>query len=154
MFRRIRQLFQAWYERRINFRYGVMQFVANIAFLQMKRGDYLILTPPSKRLGEVKVICKDLRPMLSFQYWEPKLDLAAIKPWQFPHYEVIVELEKFQYRRGVRPSEEGEIEWEEWDPIHDGTKHPVIWELRDLFLAQAFYSGIRKDHVKNEATSL
>ena len=153
MISRIKSYLRTWYENQISLPHGIMQFVANVAFCQLGRTEYLKLTPTDKRMGEIKVTCSDSRPTMTFTRWPEGEDFKD-SVWKFPHHQVIVELDKFQVRMGKRPREDKPVIWGDWKVEHfKDTKDQALLGLKDIFLAHAFYPWIRKDQAHKEGES-
>lgn len=139
-----------WYESRISIPFGVRAFIGNILWCTPARDQQLTLTAPSQSISDITVTVADFRPVLRFQHWKQGEDFKD--QWKLPHYEVIVELNKFQIRKGARTAiDKSPVFSNEWNVYEKLDEHEALYELRDLFLASAFYNPIRKEHFREIA---
>ncbi len=123
--------FRNAYESQINIQYGIHQFIANCAFVQLEKSEHLILSSPSPYLGEVTVSTHDMRPMLTYKYWPKNMEFRE----EMPKVQCIIEL------RGLQVRSVGDTDWQLVTMEDERVKH-----LKDLFLAFAFYPSLRAEH--------
>lgn len=124
---------QQLYEELISLPHGIAQFIGNVASIQLTKLQYLVLTSPSKHLGDLYLTTYDSRPLLRYKWWPKGMEWKE----DMPECEVIVEL------RGMQVRDLGKEEWELVDMSDERLMH-----LRDLFLGFAFYQPLRKEHVR------
>lgn len=129
---KFRIAFRKYYEARISLPYGIAQFIGNVAQIQLNTREYLVLNPPSKYLGDIRVTTFDSRPLLTYKWWPNGAEWKE----QMPEVECIVELRGFQIR------DLGKNEWEIMKDFED----PRLVHLKDLFLSFAFYPSLREEH--------
>lgn len=136
MYRTIRDYllrkFREVYENRIQVKFGIHQFLNNVAFIQLSNEEQLTLPPASSYGYEITLTTVGLRPLLRYRYWPKGMEFKG----DLPEVEVIVEKNcLFQ----VRPAGQN-IEWE----LVDLTDERVA-VLKDLFLGFAFYPPLRPE---------
>lgn len=142
MFKRIREFFlrkyRTWYEDRINLQYGINQFLANVAFIQLTHEEFLILNPPSAYCGDIHLTTEGMRPVLTYSVWLEGMEYPK-EHRHLPTAKVIVERDKFQVWNQ---------ETSEWDYVT--IKDERVRHLKDLFLAFAFYPPLRAEWKKKK----
>ncbi len=125
--------FRKRYEARVSLPFGISQFIANVAFIQLSKEEYIDLNPCSSAIGTIRVTTTDMRPMLTYKYWREGMEWTE----SLPMIQVIVEQRGFQLRElGAKTASEWELV-----TIEDAR----VAVLKDLFLAWAFYAGLRPD---------
>lgn len=134
----IKTWFRKRYEARVNLRFGYLQFLGNFASLQLTPEEYVDLNSPSKRTGDIRITSNDARPMLAFKYWPPGKDWSEDLPV------VRLILEEKRIMLSEQESEAPAI----WDNVE--LTHPIVNELKDLFLAFAFFPSMRPEHKKKK----
>lgn len=130
--------FREWYENRISLPFGIRQFQANVAFIQVTNEEFLMLNPPSNYCGDIYLTVEGARPTLTYPVWLPGMEYPK-DPKNLPVVNMIIENDsKFQIK--------GETDWE---PIT--LMDPRIAPLKDLFLGFAFYPSLRKEMKQKKA---
>lgn len=126
--------FRAYYENRVSIPWGIAQFMANVAYIQLNKEEYIELNPSSQRMGTIRLTTSDMRPMLTYKFWEEG------KAWadDLREVQVIVELRGFQVKWKDQPANE-------WDLVVGIDTDPRIAVLKDLFISAAFYPGLRQE---------
>lgn len=136
---RINTAFRVYYENRISLKFGIAQFLGNVAFLQIGPDEYLELPPCEPGMGKITVTTTGIRPKLRYTYW-PK---GMAHKEKMPEVEVIVELRGFQVRN-LDGSQTDDCEASEWDLV--GIDDERVAPLKNLFLGFAFYLPLQESH--------
>ena len=148
--KRFRIWFRSWYEQQLSLPFGINQFLANFAFIQLTPHEYVELNPPSSHCGTLRLTSKDARPVVTFKYWPPGAEYK-----EFSNVQVILEEGsrqtrnfRFQVRQEAKAFSEKGVEtiWTDWEVAT--LKDHRIEVLRDLFLGFAFYAPMRAEHKK------
>lgn len=160
--KRFRIWFRSWYEQQLSLPFGINQFLANFAFIQLTPHEYVELNPPSSHCGTLRLTSKDARPVVTFKYWPPGAEYK-----EFSNVQVILEEGsrqtrnfRFQVREEVPQMKVTSVDakektvtlegigpsWTDWEIAT--LKDHRIEVLRDLFLGFAFYAPMRAEHKK------
>lgn len=132
--------FRLFYENRINLKYGISQFLANVAYIQLTHEEFVMLNPPSAWCGDIHLTTKGIRPLLSYPVWPNGMEYPE-DPKAIPFVQVIVESnEKFQIKEGLN---EGD-----WNAVT--IADPRVAPLKDMFLSFAFHSPLRSEWKKKK----
>jgi hypothetical protein len=132
-----KRLFRKYYEGRINLKFGVSQFIANVAFIQLTHEEFLMLSPPSAYCGDIHLTTVGMRPVLTYPVWVP--GMAYPDDEKLPIVQAIIDSnEKFQVRDFRDEKNPGE-----WEPVT--IQDPRVSPLKDLFLAFAFFCPLRTE---------
>jgi hypothetical protein len=126
--------FRTFYENRIQLPYGIRQFLANVAFLQLGPEESVMLNPPSAYCGDVLLTTVGARPHLLYPVWLPGMDYNKAT---MPKVKVLVE------DRGIFQVKDAETPQADWELVT--IKDPRISPLKDLFLGFAFYTPLRAE---------
>ena len=155
LMKRFRIWFRSWYESQLSLPYGITQFLANFAFIQLTPHEYVELNPPSSHCGTLRLTSKDARPVVSFKYWPPGEEFSD----RFNQVQVILEMGsrqtknfRFQVREeraafGAKEDGSGVAAvpvWTDWEVAT--LKDHRIEVLKDLFLGFAFFPYMRTEH--------
>lgn len=132
----IKNWFRKFYENRISIRHGYMQFLGNVAYIQISHEEYITLNPSSKRTGDIKVTTSGSRPVLNYKFWPPNVVYSE----SLPEVTLILEEDRISV-------EEPHGSWTIVD-----RKDPRVAALDDLFLSFAFYQPMRVEHKKKKET--
>lgn len=142
MFKKVRQYFlrkfRETYENRIQVNYGIMQFLANFAFIQISNEESITLNPPSAYGSDIVVTTSGSRPVLTYRYW-PK---GKVYDTGLPSVEVIVEKSGFFQVREAGSDQD-------WEIVRLTDER--IAPLKDMFLGFAFYPPLRAEWKKTNA---
>lgn len=132
--------FRIRYEDRISLKWGIRQFIANVAFIQLNSREYIDLNPASEYIGMIRLTTSDMRPMLTYKYWPQGTTWGL----DMPIVDTIVEERGFQVRTRKRVNANtDEVITSDLEVVDSAD--PRVRVLKDLFLSFAFYPTLRAE---------